>query len=450
MSSKLSAKILVLALLAVALPSVAFASAARIEGLGLQGDYVMDYNNAFTYPSLVTQYQNLVYGDLGNKSLPGGDLTDFTNNNQNPRLEDANRSMGAILGNLWGGKIGVWSVNFNENASPLSPALGAQYFNRNANEALDLLWGWKMQKTSIGLRLNKSYSSLETGNGTVITRPFTPPGSAITSPPDNARQLFNGLASQLGADDWNSFGAGAGATFTLGEGDKASMLDVSGELRWMSFEQSDTTGAVKFEDNGGLSYAFNARLHWEKEGDFHLMPVVNFYRLDLGTKYSSTAGLPVADTTYDNTVTGLNAGLVGNWKLRDSDWFWLGAAYEYSKIDFEDTARDPQASGALEASYTNMPNIFAALESSLWPWFTVRLGAGRPLFSELKANDKTTPKIETKVKDSPLQYTVGVGFHFAKLDVDAVVNQDFGFTGGWFASGNSETPFSKLSATYRW
>jgi len=30
-----------------------------------------------------------------------------------------------------------------------------------------------------------------------------------------------------------------------------------------------------------------------------------------------------------------------------------------------------------------------------------------------------------------------------------VINQDFAFTGGWVASGVSEAPISKLSATYR-
>jgi hypothetical protein len=30
-----------------------------------------------------------------------------------------------------------------------------------------------------------------------------------------------------------------------------------------------------------------------------------------------------------------------------------------------------------------------------------------------------------------------------------VLNQDFPFTDGWFASGQEETPFSRLSATYR-
>jgi hypothetical protein len=222
-------------------------------------------------------------------------------------------------------------------------------------------------------------------------------------------------------------------------------------MRWMSFEFSDTTDNILFEDNGGMSFAFNGRLHWDNGGDFHLMPVGNFYRLDLGTKFSSTSGSINPDTTYDNTVTGYQFGLVGNWKLRDSDWFWLGASYDNVKIDFEDGFRDPTPDGHFVYTYQDVPMLFAALESSPWNWLSIRLGAGRPLFSSIKVTDKnSTPETVDKLKDSPLQYTVGVGFHFAKLDLDAVVNQDFAFTGGWLASGASEVPFSKLSATYRW
>ena len=456
MSSKLSAKLLALALLAVAVPTLAFASSSRVEGLGLQGDYVMDYNNIFTYPSVVTQYQNLVYGDLGTKDVSGGALSDFENNNTNQRLDDANRAMGAILGNLWGGKAGIWSVHFNENASPISPALGAQYFNRNANEAWNIIWGWKAQKTSIGITFNRSYATQDFNNGTVINRPYTPfPPFAPILSAFNARQAFNVISSALGStDDWNSIGAGLGVSFDMGEGDHTKMLDLSGQFRKLTFEVSDSTNNHKFEDNGGASFAFNGRLHWDNGGDFHLMPVGNFYRLNLGTKYSSSDGLPVVDTTFKNTVTGFQIGLVGNWKLRDSDWFWLGASYDNVKIDFEDfntTGRDPFADGHAVLQYSDMPMIFGALESSLWPWLTVRLGAGRPMFSRLKLTDKdATPNNSTTLHDSPLQYSVGVGFHFAKLDLDAVVNQDFAFTGGWLSSGASEVPFSKLSATYRW
>ena len=77
------------------------------------------------------------------------------------------------------------------------------------------------------------------------------------------------------------------------------------------------------------------------------------------------------------------------------------------------------------------------------------MGAGKPVWSKLETTDYTT---NTKVtfKDSPLQYAVGTGFRLgSSLDLDAVMNQNFAFTGGWAASGFGEVPFSSLSATYR-
>jgi len=79
----------------------------------------------------------------------------------------------------------------------------------------------------------------------------------------------------------------------------------------------------------------------------------------------------------------------------------------------------------------------------------VRLGAGKPIWSKFEYTD-TAADVTTTRKDSPLQYALGTGFRLGnRLDVDAVVNQDFSFTGSWGASGNSETPFSSLSMTYR-
>jgi hypothetical protein len=77
------------------------------------------------------------------------------------------------------------------------------------------------------------------------------------------------------------------------------------------------------------------------------------------------------------------------------------------------------------------------------------MGAGKPVWSKLEVTDNTTATTLT-IKDSPLQYAFGTGFRLGnRLDLDAVVNQDFSFTGSWAASGNSETPFSTLSMTYR-
>jgi hypothetical protein len=439
MSSKMSVRILALILLACALPAVASASSTRIQSLGMQGDFVMDYSNVHTYPSALVRYQSLVYGDLGVKDVSGGDLSEFNDNNANT-LSDADRSMGAILGNLWGGKAGVWSVNFHENATPLSPALGAAYFNRNPNEAWDVLWAYKFNKMSLGLEFNRSFSSDdEFSTGGQVVEPYTS-GSFLSGSFSNARQLFNIVASQLGSQDFNTLGIGGGLSFDMGDENSHNWVDLSGEFRDLSATFEDTTLSAK-EDDGGSSFAFNARMHWEASDDMHWMPVANFYRLDLSQTFTDNTGLN--NTSFDNTVTGFNVGACAQWKLRESDWFYLGAAFEDVNMKLE--------SVDAKLNYMNAPNVFAALESNLWSWLTFRLGASKPIYSRLKVTDNvsTTPT-EGSLKDSPLQYSVGLGFHVSKIDVDALLNQDWPFTGGWLASGSREVPFSRLSATYRW
>ena len=59
--------VLSVAALACVTPGQSSASSARIDGLGLQSDYVQDYVNVWHYPSTIVRYENLVYGDLGIK-----------------------------------------------------------------------------------------------------------------------------------------------------------------------------------------------------------------------------------------------------------------------------------------------------------------------------------------------------------------------------------------------
>ena len=68
------------AALVTLVPAVALASDARVQSLGLQGDFIQDYTNVYAYPSSIVRYQNLVYGDLGTKDVSGGDLSDFEDN----------------------------------------------------------------------------------------------------------------------------------------------------------------------------------------------------------------------------------------------------------------------------------------------------------------------------------------------------------------------------------
>ena len=144
------------------IPASAFASTTRIDGLGLQPDYVQDYVNVIHYPSTIVKYQNLVYGDLGIKDTDGGDLDEFEDNDAVPsELDNSARAMGAHL-ELWKKMPGVLGVQFNENATPISAAYGANYWNRNRNEGLMLLWGHDFGGITAGFQFNNASSEFET------------------------------------------------------------------------------------------------------------------------------------------------------------------------------------------------------------------------------------------------------------------------------------------------
>jgi hypothetical protein len=465
MRSKHAVWMLGLVLLASALPGAAMASSTRVQSLGLQGDYIMDYSNVQMYPSAIVRYQNLVYGDLGVKDATDGvnDLSEFVDNNAS-FLSEEDRAMGAILGNLFGGKMGSLGIFLNENASPISQALGAQYFDRNHNEAWNVVWGYKFSQLALGLKFDRTYSSVDvtfedTLGGTAKPYDALFSGLGLYAPGNNGRQIFNELALELGSLPFNTMGFGGGVTMDFEMDGRPSFLDLSGEVRRYQLsvvgKDSDPEGDV--EDNGGLSFAFNARAHLATSEDFQVVPVVNFYTIDMSLKETILdATSALVDTTSKIKTTGFNLGLAGQWKLRESDWLTLGLAYQSVKLDGVDTPFDALV------KYTTMPNVFGALESNLWPWLTLRLGASKPAFSKLKLEHQAPtyvlldglpafPEGTTEIKDSPFQYSVGLGFHLGHVDLDAVLNQDFAFTGGALAGNdNSEIPFTRLTATYRW
>jgi len=178
-----------LAVLTLALPVAALAQTSRVEGMALQGDYIKDYTGIYTYTSEVPNVGNLIYGELGTLSDPNNPAID----NSNPLTLD--RSMGAVLGNLWDGRFGTWAIHLREESAALgqgdasgqpNPGLGGIDPNHNANEAIDLMWGKKSGTTSFGLRLFREYHVLPvTGSDKVAqTRAALGAMLATSSPGD--------------------------------------------------------------------------------------------------------------------------------------------------------------------------------------------------------------------------------------------------------------------------
>jgi hypothetical protein len=56
--------------------------------------------------------------------------------------------------------------------------------------------------------------------------------------------------------------------------------------------------------------------------------------------------------------------------------------------------------------------------------------------------------VNIPVFDEPFTFSMGVGFKWNDVEIDATVNEDYPFTGMYWLSGVSEAPFGKISITY--
>lgn len=449
------------AVLLLVLPVVAGASTARLMGMGVQNDFVKDYTNIFTYPSCLPNVGNVVFGELGQ-------VTDYdTNFSEFFTTED--RSFGAVLGNLFDGRFGSLGFVMRE----YSPALGvnfqpqvglngyfdeywfgtgfdtflpnnsgvfsglpgvidpnvpgvtgdATFTNGYGTEALDLMWGKKFDKLSLGLRFNRSFYKLTNNSADFTEEGFDPTDRNIT-------------------------GLGGGIGFDIS--DRAM---IEGALLWQSrtFKFDDPNGVVLatpgvFEDDGGGSYLASVRMTWQWKPDVMIVPVGRYYSFDLSSKFTPVGGTL---TTTDVKLHGWQIGAAGNWALNQNDLFILG-------LDFAQNVLENKTVGS-EQKFTEslMPTMFAALETHVNHWLTLRVGGRKGVFYNNKLEDETVaPTDVTKESWSPFQFFLGTGVKVGTLQLDATLAQDFFHSPANYLTGTpnqaSDTYplFPRVTATY--
>jgi len=422
------AKILVLGALILALPMIATAQTSRVEGMSIQGDYIKDYTGIYTYTSSVTNVGNLVYGELG--VATGGAPVD--------------RSVGAVLGNLWDGRAGTWAIHMRQftpqlgqgdaTSQPAPGALGGDP-NFNSNEQFDIMWGKKFGTTSIGLRLDKSYGELELDNDPLGL-------GAVSDLKFDINQLFgdpNLARNAIG------FGAGVGWEMSPTTNIEANIMYQS-----RSFEISDSNGVTVASDDGKTAYQIAARAWWQWEPNVMVVPVFKWYSYDLST----TGGTPAV--AFDNSLKGWQFGAAGNWTVGSNDLFVLGFTLAQNKIEEEADVFGLSGTPGFPATVTNAditesftPQIFAALETHVNSWLTLRFGANKGAWHRIEIEDKDSTPGNVTVHDSPFNMTLGAGVKLGTLQLDAIMNDAFPHNGLNFISGNTTSPlFPKVTATY--
>jgi len=336
------------------LPVLALAQTSRVEGMAIQGDYIKDYTGLFTYISEVSNVGNLVYGELGNLASAGASPFD--------------RSVGAVLGNIWDGRYGTWAVHMRQ----FTPNLGQGDVSANPAPG------------SLGFEVNPN---------------------------------TNAEVSIL----WQS----------------------------RSFEHTDTTG-VKNEDNGATTYMVAGRAMWQWQPNIVVMPVLKFYSYDLGTRAVAVGG---GATATDNSLKGWQAGASGNWTLGTNDLFILGVTFAQNVVEQEVpifavpvAGFSPLTNGKITETFA--PQTFAALETHVNSWLTLRFGANKGAWRRVKVEDRVNGKT-AKVTTSPFSMSIGSGVKLGTLQLDAVLNDSFPQTlGGFFSQQSGYVSFAKVTATY--
>jgi hypothetical protein len=410
-----NAKILVLgAMLVLALPAVSSAQMSRVEGMALQGDFIKDWSGIFTYPSQVANVGNLVYGELGNVNSP-------------PVTFD--RSVGAVIGNLWEGRLGTWAIHLREQtpnlgqgdaAASSAPGAFGSDPNTHTSESFDIMWGKKFGTTSFGLRVNRS-------NGQIL-------------------QEIGGVTSKLEADfsqpdpnrARNVLGVSAGVGFEM-----SPTSNVEFGLTWQNRTWLLDVPGLRGEEDGASAYQIAGRAMWQWQPNIMIVPVVKYYNFDLGEKF--TAGSTV--TAFDNSRKGWQVGAAGNWTLGSNDLFVLGVNVAQNKLKQQEDLFGLGFGDTLELTESFTPQLFAALETHVNSWLTLRFGANKGAWEKVKVEVPSGDKLE--ITSSSFSMNLGAGLKFGNLQLDAILDNSFPNNLPYFISGDTTNDmFAKVTATY--
>jgi len=381
-------------------PALSSASPARVEAMNVPGDFVKDYTGVFTYLSGVSAAGNIVWAQ------PDG---------------NGNQGMGALLGNLWDGKLGTWGVNLRRVApslgqpmfgDPVTTTINPTIFSdpNFTGEAFDVMWGRKMGSGSLGLRLNRSFVSNDSAGSTEGNGNF----------------------------ERNIWGAGGGFGFALNE---YSDVELSALFQNRTFTGANAaTPGGPAADNGGATYQLAGRMMIKAGGNLVVTPVVKYYKFDL----SETGNTPA--TNADRTLSGWAAGLSGNWSVGSDDVLILGAQFVGNHAE-QTVGTSPKQ----EVRETFYPNVFLGMENHINSWLTLRAGAQNAMFLSVR---NESGGAATTAKLHAFSFNMGAGVKLGTLQLDATLAQDFwnnplrvlGVSDNTAVA--SSTPFPRVSATY--
>src|SRR5207244_9763814 len=138
-------------------------------------------------------------------------------------------------------------------------------------------------------------------------------------------------------------------------------------------------------------------------------------------------------SSYNIPPAWRQIGAAGNWTLGTKDQFILGVTFAQNRIEQEEdlfgiaAAINGSGIGAtvsddLKVTETIAPQVFAALETHVNNWLTLRWGASKGAYTKIEAEDRDATPESIKANLSPFKMNIGAGAKVGTLQLDAVVN----------------------------
>jgi hypothetical protein len=432
---KLIVSLAIAVLLAIS-AGVSQASLSRMEGMALStpttSQFTDDYANIFWYPTSVVRQNNLVLAELGQNSDNGGEVDEVETLDQNF----------TIIRNF--PRLGAIAFEFAQNQQQVYT--GSSNLN---NEKLDVIWGRAFTKLDLALRFDLTNSKFEASDNSPASfsaEGFSPFDAILLDPiPAFVTAVPNAVVDNI---EINTMGITPAVALHFGEDDR---LEAAATFRKFTFDRTETPAAQSWSDQGNASYAIQARAFLHRSGTHTWVPAAWYVNDDLSWEMNGVLAGPV---TADETYKFYGAGISDNMRVNDNNLLLFGVAFGEAKHSYERT--DANTGGAATDIQTHedkiggMPLFFGAIETDATKWLKVRLGASKSWTNTTTEEATFAPVASTQVKTHTADFNLGmgVGVRFNNLDLDMTLNEQFPLSGGYILSGNSETPFNRVSATY--
>jgi len=448
-------RIVLVSMLVLAMAAPVFATTARVRSLANTGDYMSDDSNVNRWLSTLPSYANQVNAELGywnqGATPTGGGIAS---------VQDS-RGLSWIFGT---GKYGTYRISLNENQldhpgfwminpfySDMLMGSAGNLFGLGAGgntpiNTFDLAGGWEIgDNMALGVNFTRSRYSFE----------YTDAGD-----PDNLNTTVMNTLTTLGA----------GFSWTNNE---SLVLDILFNLGFAGGEWQVGSANTKYEYDSGGGFDVGARLFWDWKDDI-TVPVVFEYA---STEYSVKPNTQLTTGVSGDKMTGWTLGAGVNMDVNQDHMLIFAAEVKGYGWEFANGTSATNAPDTLsEISWSVVPTLRLALESSITSWLTTRIGAARHVAkvtlkdqngNEVKHTDGNLSDNDGPINVAPpyaenleaFQWFLGVGFNVAEWTIDMELAHETPFSIGYWLTGYSafaETdhaeygPVGRISAVYNY